>query len=239
MHFNTALVKHRFEIYAEEHWIYEDLHSVIEPPFETFPNGEQNSSSLLMQILRCVLRQCWQFCPSCVSPIGDINRNIQQYDSRGGFCVFVIVWVAMGGYSTPGMVAFMYVVFVSNTVFVFIFVFLFVKRCCLSSVSSIQLPTALLLPPIVFIQHNAICLRWNHHSFVFFFTCISFCICIYSTLWNLSLMTPSLMDIWWLQPVFACGDDVITPNLMRLILESIKSSWRQIIAFWCCFENIF
>ena len=158
----------RFEIYAEEHWIYEDLHSVIEPHFETFPNGEQNSSSLLMQILICVLRQCWQFCPSCVSPIEDINRNIQQYDSRGGFCVFVIVWVAVGGYSTPGMVAFMYVVFVSNTVFVFIFVFLFVKRCCLSSVSSIQLPTALLLPPIVFIQHNAICLRWNHHSFVFF-----------------------------------------------------------------------
>ena len=47
--------------------------------------------------------------------------------------------------------------FVSMFVFVFIFVFLFVKRYCLSSVSSIQLTTAL-LSPIVFIQHNAICL---------------------------------------------------------------------------------
>ena len=66
-------------------------------------------------------------------------------------------------------------------------------------------------------------------SYVYFFLC----------LWFFSRTTPPLMNIWWLHRVFACGGDNIKPSLMQLILESIKSCWRHVIAFWCCFENIF
>ena len=51
-------------------------------------------------------------------------------------------------------------------------------------------------------------------------------------------ITQHWKQIKWFHRVFAC-DIIPAPNLMQLILDSIKSCRRQVIAFWCCFHNIF